>query len=224
MPYETFLPVVQSKLINAYLVREDDGLTLIDALAGNQSKRILAAAEAAGAPIKRIVLTHAHPDHVGSVNALKRALPDAEFIVATREAPGLTKKPKPAPGEPKGRILGGGAGVKVVPDRLIGEGDRVGSLEVYAAPGHSVGHVAFLDSRDRTLYCGDVYSTVGGVATTAGPYLRFPLPGLFTWHAPTVLESAKKLRALDPARLAPGHGGVVEQPGAAMDAAIARKS
>lgn len=224
MPSETFAPVVQSKLINAYLVREDDGLTLIDALAGNQSKRILAAADAMGAPIKRIVLTHAHPDHVGAVNALKRAIPDAEFIVATREVPSLTKKPKPLPGEPKGRILGGGAGVKVTPDLEIGEGDRVGSLEVFAAPGHSVGHVAFLDSRDRTLYCGDVYSTVGGVATTAGPNLRFPLPGLFTWHAPTVLESAKKLRALDPARLAPGHGAVVEEPGAAMDAAIARKS
>jgi glyoxylase-like metal-dependent hydrolase (beta-lactamase superfamily II) len=43
-----------------------------------------------------------------------------------------------------------------------------------------------------------------------------------TWHRPTALESARFLRALDPARIAPGHGKVVEDPGAAMDAAIAR--
>jgi glyoxylase-like metal-dependent hydrolase (beta-lactamase superfamily II) len=45
-----------------------------------------------------------------------------------------------------------------------------------------------------------------------------------TWHRPTALETARALRALDPARLAPGHGRVVEAPAAAMDAAIARGS
>jgi glyoxylase-like metal-dependent hydrolase (beta-lactamase superfamily II) len=43
-----------------------------------------------------------------------------------------------------------------------------------------------------------------------------------TWHKPTALESAKALRKLDPARLAPGHGKIVENPGAQMDAAVAR--
>jgi glyoxylase-like metal-dependent hydrolase (beta-lactamase superfamily II) len=43
-----------------------------------------------------------------------------------------------------------------------------------------------------------------------------------TWHRPTALESAKELRKLDPARLAPGHGKIIESPGAAMDKAIAR--
>jgi hypothetical protein len=42
-----------------------------------------------------------------------------------------------------------------------------------------------------------------------------------TWHRPTEIETARALRALDPARLAPGHGKVVESPAAAMDAAIA---
>ena len=39
---------------------------------------------------------------------------------------------------------------------------------------------------------------------------------------PTALATARALRTLDPARLAPGHGKVVEAPGAAMDRAIAR--
>jgi hypothetical protein len=49
---------------------------------------------------------------------------------------------------------------------------------------------------------------------------RFPL-ALFTWHRPTDLESARALRALEPSRLAPGHGKVVENPLEAMDRAIA---
>jgi glyoxylase-like metal-dependent hydrolase (beta-lactamase superfamily II) len=92
---------------------------------------------------------------------------------------------------------------------------------VVASPGHTPGHVSFLDTRDRTLYCGDAYSTLGGVATSARVNPRFPLPGMAAWDYPTALESARALRALDPARLAPGHGKVVEAPGAAMDRAIA---
>jgi len=95
---------------------------------------------------------------------------------------------------------------------------------VIAAPGHTPGHVAFLDTRDRTLYCGDAFSTLGGVATTAKVNPRFPLPAMATWDKPTEIATARALRALEPARLAPGHGPVVENPGGAMDAAIAKAS
>ena len=107
---------------------------------------------------------------------------------------------------------------------MITPGERVGSLEAISAPGHTPGHLAFLDTRDGTLFCGDAYSTLGGVATTAKANWRFPLPYLATWHRPTALETARALRALNPKRLAPGHGKVVEDPGAAMDAAIAKAS
>jgi glyoxylase-like metal-dependent hydrolase (beta-lactamase superfamily II) len=95
---------------------------------------------------------------------------------------------------------------------------------VIASPGHTPGHVAFLDPRDGTLLCGDVYTTIGGVATTTGRNLRFPLAIPATWHGPTELGSARALRALRPRRLAPGHGKIVEAPEAAMDAAITRAS
>ncbi|MBJ7471541.1 MAG: MBL fold metallo-hydrolase [Solirubrobacteraceae bacterium] len=221
----TLTQVTQYGLINAYLVQEDDGLTLIDALNPKAERRILAAAESLGAPIKRIAITHAHPDHVGALDALVAALPDAELIVGRREALPLAADRTPQPGEPTdGRFLGGPVKVSSTPTRLVDAGDHVGSLRVVDAPGHSQGQIAFLDERDQTLICGDAYSTVGGVATTAGPYWRFPLPGFVTWHRPTALESARALRALQPARLAPGHGSVVEDPGAAMDRAIAKRS
>jgi glyoxylase-like metal-dependent hydrolase (beta-lactamase superfamily II) len=210
-------------MVNAYLVRDDDGLTLIDTLIGGSAGKIIAAAEARGAPIVRILLTHAHGDHIGSLDALRERLPEAEVIISARDARLLAKDMSLDRDEPKDKLSGGFPGAETRPDRTVDPGDRVGSLEVIAAPGHTPGHVALLDARDRTLYCGDVYSTIGGVATSAKLNPRFPL-ALFTWHRPTELESARALRSLQPARLAPGHGKVVERPLEPMDRAITRAS
>jgi glyoxylase-like metal-dependent hydrolase (beta-lactamase superfamily II) len=207
-------------IVNAYLVEEDDGLTVVDTMLPRSAKPILEAA--AGRPIRRIALTHAHGDHIGSLDALAAELPGVEVLISGRDARLLAKDKTLDPGEEKGKLRGSYPGAKTRPTRTVEAGERIGSLDVIASPGHTPGHVAFLDTRDGTLYCGDAYSTLGGVATTARINPRFPLPGLGTWHRPTVLESAKALRALEPARLAPGHGKVVDSPAAAMDQAIAR--
>ena len=91
-----------------------------------------------------------------------------------------------------------------------------------ATPGHTPGHVSFLDPRSNTLIAGDAFATLGGVATTAKVNWKFPLPTVATWHRPTELESARKLLALNPEHLAPGHGRIVDSPAAAMAAAIER--
>lgn len=209
-------------LVNAFLVREEDGLTLIDTAVPRSEKALLAAAGRLGAPVRRILLTHAHDDHVGSLDALAARLPGVEVLISARDARLLAGDRSIDPDEPQTKLRGGLHGARTRPTRTLVPGDRVGSLEVHGAPGHTPGQVALLDPRDRTLYCGDAFSTLGGVATTAKPNPRFPLPALATWHRPTALETARALRALDPARLAPGHGKVVESPGAAMDRAIAR--
>ncbi len=64
-------------------------------------------------------------------------------------------------------------------------------------------------------------TTLGGVEPSAHTSWRFPLATMATWHRPTEVESVRALRARDPARLAPGHGRIVEAAGAAMDVAIA---
>jgi len=71
---DVFVAKVSGKLL--YLVEEHDGLTLGDAALPYSVKGILQAARQIGKPITRIVLTHAHANHVGALDALKRALPD----------------------------------------------------------------------------------------------------------------------------------------------------
>jgi glyoxylase-like metal-dependent hydrolase (beta-lactamase superfamily II) len=208
--------------VNAFLVVEHDGLTLVDTMLPRSHDGILAAARELGRPIVRIALTHAHGDHVGSLDALAEALPQAEVSISARDARLLGGDRTLDPGEPQSKLRGGYPTTKTRPGRELQPGDRVGSLEVVAAPGHTPGHVALIATRDRTLIAGDAYSTLGGVATTAKVNPRFPLPALATWDRPTALRTARALRALDPPRLAVGHGTVVEDPGAAMDAAIAR--
>ena len=205
--------------VNAYLVEEEDGLTLIDTMLPRSTKAILSRVAELGRPIVRVALTHAHMDHVGSLDEIASQIHELEVLISARDARFLAGDRSLDPDEP-GKPKGSWKTMQTKPTRTVAAGDRIGSLEVVAAPGHTPGHVAFLDTRDRTLYCGDAYSTLGGVATTAKPNWKFPLPAMATWHRPTEVETAKALRALDPARLAPGHGKVVESPAAAMDAAL----
>jgi len=218
------IQVSRLRVSNVYLVREDDGLTLIDTSLLGSAGAIHSAAAAVGQPIRRIVLTHAHSDHYGSLDALHAAVPEAEVLVSARDARLLRGDRSAEPGEPRGRLFPGFffPPAKTRPTRTIAEGERIGSLEVVGAPGHTPGQLAFLDSRDRSLICGDAYLALGGLFVTTQPVLRFPFPALLgTWHKPTAYETALKLRALEPSRLATGHGPVLPSPAAEMDRAIA---
>src|SRR3954464_14783034 len=143
--------------VNAFLVVEDDGLTLVDTLLPRSQDAILAAARDLGLPIARIALTHAHGDHIGSVDALAAALPNATVAISARDARFLAGDKSLDPDEPQSKLRGGYPTLATTPGLLLNAGDRVSSLEVVAAPGHTPGHVAFLDTRDRTLIAGDAF-------------------------------------------------------------------
>jgi glyoxylase-like metal-dependent hydrolase (beta-lactamase superfamily II) len=206
-------------MVNCFLVREDDGLALVDTGVAGSASGVRKAAKSLGAPIYRIVLTHAHIDHVGSLDALAREYPRVEFAVGQRESRLLRKDFSLDVGE-TGKKLLGFPGVKLPPTILLNEGDRIGSLQAIFSPGHTPGHISYLDVRDGSLIAGDAFTTLTGVLAAGTFKLLFPFPAIFSWNREVAAESARKLRDFKPARLAVGHGRTIESPLAAMDQAI----
>jgi glyoxylase-like metal-dependent hydrolase (beta-lactamase superfamily II) len=208
---ENLFRLTRLGMINCFLVREMDGFTLVDTGLFGSSGAILRAAAQLGASIRRIVLTHAHIDHIGSLDSLITAVPSAEFAIGKREARLLAKDLSLDAGE-NGKTLFGFTGTKSRPGRLLVEGERVGSLQAVASSGHTPGHMAYLDVRDNTLMAGDAFTTQTGVVVAGVFKPLFPFPALFSWNAVVAAKSAAKLRGLNPSVLAVGHGPTLASP------------
>ena len=203
-------------LFNLYAMRERDSMTLIDTgLSGGARSIVEATHRIAPLPIERILLTHAHGDHIGSLDKLASALGRADVAIGRREARLLPRKPAQDrslnPSEPQCKVKGGFPGAATAPSHLLEDGELYGSLRVISTPGHTPGHVCYFDERDGTLYAGDALVTVGGKVHVAGfgPWY-FPLPAMATWHRPTALASARKLLTLPIRCYAAGHGRLLQ--------------
>jgi glyoxylase-like metal-dependent hydrolase (beta-lactamase superfamily II) len=147
------------------------------------------AAALGGRPLARVLVTHGHPDHASGVPALRERWPGLEAL----------KFPLPADGADAGwRPLADG--------QIVRAGDR--DLHVIHTPGHALDHVSFWDPDRREAYTGDMVIRPGSVLIPAGRggSLR------------DYLRSLDRLAALDPIRLFPGHGPIIDNPHAVISA------
>ena len=134
---------------NCYLVDDGrDGVVVVDP--GDDAAAILRAAR--DQPIRAILVTHYHADHVGALNDL---LPKAElgWFVSEQDARML------APDRPDVPALAGIPVIDTPPARLVHDGDviEVGALRmrVIATPGHTPGRVVYVDDARNMAYTGD---------------------------------------------------------------------
>jgi glyoxylase-like metal-dependent hydrolase (beta-lactamase superfamily II) len=170
-------------IVNMYLIAEADGYALIDTGFPKSAEKILKAIETVGvAPnqIRHIVLTHGHPDHIGSAAALKKAT-GAVIYAHADDAPIIEagngfRKAIAAPGL-RNRIMFkilGRLVTTVEPttvDQLIADGDSFPfdrDLKAIHIPGHCLGQIALLWNRDGgVLFTADACINRGGMKITA---------------------------------------------------------
>lgn len=205
------------------MVEEGESLTLIDAALPYSMKGILKAAETIGKPISKIILTHAHEDHVGALDKIKEALPDVPVYISERDNRIMHGDTTLDEHEHQTPIKGGvPKKLKTRANILLKEGDLIGSLAAIETPGHTPGSMSFLDIRSKALIAGDAYQTRGGIAVAGDIVPWFPFPAFGTWSKETSIVSAKKLVNYQPKLLAVGHGEMLENPIREMEQAINR--
>lgn len=210
-----------------YLIEGEEGLTIVDAGLALAPPKIVKQLEAMGheaGDVKRILVTHAHPDHVGGLPELKR-LTGAQVVASEIEKPvvegrelmvrpnreglsGISRllalAPATVPGTPVDRTV---TDEDTIPDVL-------GGLVVLATPGHSPGHISFWSPERRILFGGDVLFNVFG--------LRLP-PSIVTVDMEEDKRSVARLTELDVQVACFGHGPALVQGTSEALRAAARK-
>jgi glyoxylase-like metal-dependent hydrolase (beta-lactamase superfamily II) len=189
--------LIPGSFVNSYAYREGDETYLIDTGFSAKAKPIFRAFNAAHVPlaqVSKILLTHHHPDHMGGAAQVLKNVPapvschgdDAPFVDGRVRRPGpflmrLLMRAHPVP-------------VAI----SLKDQDRVGSLLVVHAPGHTPGEVAFYLPARKILFSGDAVVERKG-------RLTFPAPKAAT-SLEQAVRSLARLRELDIELLLPGHG------------------
>jgi glyoxylase-like metal-dependent hydrolase (beta-lactamase superfamily II) len=166
------IPTLGKSAVNSFAFVEEDGsVTLVDCGVPKAPPRIVAGLAAIGkrpADVNRIILTHAHPDHVGGAAAVAAAS-GASVHMHSADVPYAARGVKPAvdPAYLLGRLMNRMSN-KFEPftaesftdGQLL---DVAGGLRVLHTPGHSPGHVSLLHEPTRLLITGDALFNVLGV-------------------------------------------------------------
>jgi glyoxylase-like metal-dependent hydrolase (beta-lactamase superfamily II) len=162
---------------------------------GGDIDAILAAAQARGLRIEKLLLTHGHIDHVGGTAALAARLGVPVEGPQRDDAFWLDQLPEQC------QMFGFPHTPTLAPDRWLEDGDTVTvgnqSLDVLHTPGHTPGHVCFIHKPAKLAFVGDVLFA-GSIGRT-----DFPRGD----HAALIGAIREKLFPLgDDFQFIPGHG------------------
>lgn len=181
--------------VSAYvLVRGGEAVIVDTGVAGKAAdiEKALSEAGSRWEQVGHLILTHKHPDHIGSADEVVKKATDATVYAGQQDI----------------------AAIKV--SRAITaarDGDDVGGLRIVATPGHTPGHISVFDADARVFVAGDaMVGEKGGVGR----------PGAqFTENMDEALRSVSKVAALDFDIALFGHGEPVTSGAKAKVAALA---
>jgi glyoxylase-like metal-dependent hydrolase (beta-lactamase superfamily II) len=180
--------------VAAFVLVRGAHAAVVDTGTSGSEQAIGAVLDEAGAGwsgVRHVVLTHRHPDHVGSVSAVLDLAPQATGYLgqADLEAVSTAK-----------RLT------------ALRDGDEVFGLQAIATPGHTAGHMAVFDPTTRVLVAGDALRNSGGLQGSDPRYTDDP---------GAAAASVRALAALSPAALLVGHGDPIVDGAAAALSGLA---
>ncbi len=208
--------VIPGNIVNEYLIVEPEGLTLIDTGMPRGEKKIINYIEGLGrspGDLRRIIITHADGDHVGSLAALKAATgarvyasaPEAQAIAA-----GRSSRPLNVHGVQAMLVSLFSPLLKARPtdvDEVLADQQMLpilGGLCVIETPGHTPGHISLFANKPGILFVGDsLVSANDGLRGSSGAN---------TWDQVRADESVRRQAALGARIVCPGHGSIVRDP------------
>lgn len=190
-------------MVNVYLA----GDTLFDA--GTTWDRFRIPRQIRDRRLSMLALTHVHPDHQGMAREIcrERDIPlacHADDVDAMEGRVPVSGEQNTSPLLKK--IQGSWEGPPHKVSRVLEDGEQLGEFTVVHTPGHAPGHVVYFRESDRVAICGDVIRNLNYATGRSG--LGEP-PEMFTYDPAENRRSIRKLAALKPTVLLPGHGPAV---------------
>jgi glyoxylase-like metal-dependent hydrolase (beta-lactamase superfamily II) len=166
--------------VSAYILSREGEAAVVDTGVAGSAGEIeagLAAIDLGWDAVGHVILTHAHPDHIGSVE---------EVLGMATSATGY---------------CGAGDRDSIASPReltVVGDGDQVFGLQIITTPGHTPGHICVLDPLGGLLVAGDALTGVAAGVAGSNPQ--------FTTDMTLANESVKKLGGFTFDTVVFGHG------------------
>jgi glyoxylase-like metal-dependent hydrolase (beta-lactamase superfamily II) len=175
---------VNMGFVNAYVLVRGKEIAIVDTGTPNNGARFAEVIRTAGLgwdAVRHVILTHYHPDHIGSMGEILTAAAGATAYAGAADIPQITSP----------RAI-----------KAVGDNDEVFGLRIIATPGHTPGHICVLDPAGSLLILGDAMVNIS--SQLGGPMAQY------TADMAQAQQSVKKLAHLTVRRAVFGHGDPIE--------------
>jgi glyoxylase-like metal-dependent hydrolase (beta-lactamase superfamily II) len=171
---------VATSYVNSYVLVRGKEAVIVDTGIPNSGAKFAEVVSKAGlgaSNVRHLILTHKHPDHVGSLDEVSSWATSATVYAGAADVPNISSKQTIRP---------------------VGDGDQVAGLHIIATPGHTPGHICVHDPVSSLMVVGDA-------ANHHNHQLSGPTP-MYTADMAEANKSLKKLSRLRFEKAYFGHG------------------